>query len=403
MPYCGQVVNILKFKTFPPPANPLTLPYHRMEDLSVYTLIFYIFCGAAFFQMFYLLYFYLRLANYKPRENSKIEYPPVSIIICAKNEDTNLKRNIPKILAQDYPNFEVIVVDDNSEDGTTEYLFFLSQKEPRLKRTKTGNINQLMAGKKFALTLGLKAAANDTIILTDADCTPASDQWLKKMVEGYQPGKEIILGYGPHEKQPGYLNSRVRYETFLTALNYLSFALAKLPYMGVGRNLSYKKHLFFETNGFFEHRQIPSGDDDLFVNKVATKRNTNIIIDKDAFTFSEPKETWDEWREQKKRHLSTGRYYKFKHKFFLAMMPVSHILFWTTTIFLLSILYIYWFVVAGIFILRMVLLRYIFAKSMNRLDEKDLKKYIELFDVLQIFYYFRFAKSALVKTKYRWD
>lgn len=396
-------MNILICKRTRQPAKALTLRHRRMEVQSVYTLIFYIFCAAAFFQLFYLLFFYIRLANYKIRENSIANYPPVSIIICARNEDTNLKKNIPKILAQDYPNFELIVVDDNSEDGTTEYLFFLSQKEPRLKRTKTGNINQLMAGKKFALTLGLKAAANEIIVLTDADCTPASDQWLKKMMSGYHPEKEIVLGYSPYEKQQGYLNSRIRYETFLTALNYLSFALAKFPYMGVGRNLSYKKQLFFAGNGFFDHRQIPSGDDDLFINKVATKRNTNIVLDQDSFTFSAPKETWDDWREQKKRHLSTARYYKFKHKFLLALIPISHILFWLTTVFLLGILYIYWFIIAGIFILRWLLLRYIFAKSMNRLEERDLKKYIELFDFLQIFYYLRFAKAAFVKTKYRWD
>ncbi len=374
-----------------------------MEDLSVYTLIFYIFCGAAFFQLFYLLYFYLRLANYKVPEQPTEKFLPVSVIICARNEDTNLKKNLPKILAQDYPDFEVIVVDDNSEDGTIEYLFFLSQKEPRLKLTKTGNINPMMAGKKFALTLGLKAAANEIVILTDADCYPASDQWLKKVVGGYNAEKEIVLGYGAYEKAPGYLNKRIRYETFLSALNYLSFALAKFPYMGVGRNLSYKKSLFFQTNGFFDHRQLPSGDDDLFINKVANKQNANIIIDKEAFTFSDPKETWDDWREQKKRHMSTARYYKFKHKLILSLLPVSHILFWLTTIFLLSILFIYWYVIAGVFILRWVLLRYTFMKSMKKLDEKDLRDYIELFDLLQIFYYFRFAKSALIKTKYRWD
>ncbi|MFI5172079.1 MAG: glycosyltransferase [Chitinophagales bacterium] len=374
-----------------------------MNDLSVYTLIFYIFCGAAFFQLFYLLFFYLRLAIYKVREHVVQNYPPVSVIICAKNEDTNLKKNLPKILAQDYPNFEVIVVDDNSEDGTTEYLFFLSQKEPRLKRTKTGNIKPMMAGKKFPLTLGLKAAANDIVILTDADCYPASDQWLKKIVGGYVAGKEIVLGYGAYEKQPGRLNRRIRYETFLAALNYMSFALAKFPYMGVGRNLSYNKKLFFESNGFFDHRDLPSGDDDLFVNKVANKRNTDIIIEKDSFTISEPKETRAGWYEQKTRHLSTARYYKFKHKLFLSLLPVSHIIFWATTIILISVLFKYWYVIAGIFILRWALLRYTFTQSMNKLDEKDLKGYIELFDILQIFYYFRFAKSALVKTKYRWD
>ena len=374
-----------------------------MEASFINILIFYIFCGAAFFQLFYFLFFYLRLANYKPKTVKVTQYPPVSIIICARNEDTNLKKNLPKILAQDYPAFEVIVVDDNSEDGTTEYLFFLSQKEPRLKRTKTGNSNRMMAGKKFPLTLGLKAAANELVLLTDADCYPASNQWLKNMVAGYAGGKDIVLGYGAYEKQPGALNRRIRYETVLTAINYLSFALARLPYMGVGRNLSYNKTLFFNTNGFFDHRHIPSGDDDLFINKVATKRNTEIVITPDAFTFSEPKETRAEWIEQKTRHLSTAKFYRFKHKFWLGMQPISHILFWLTSIYLLCILFPYWYIVAAAFVLRWILLRYTFTQAMNKLDEKDLKPYIEWYDFIQIGYYFRFAKAALVKTKYRWD
>ncbi len=374
-----------------------------MDILLIYTGIFYIFCAAAFFQIFYLMFFYLRLANYKSKVAEPNNYPPVSIIICARNEDLNLKKNLPQIFSQDYPNFEVIVVDDNSEDGTTEYLFFLAQKEPRLKRTKTGTARAMMAGKKFPLTLGLKAAANDLVVLTDADCYPATNQWLKNIVAGFQQNKEIVLGYGAYEKQPGFLNKRIRYETVLSAINYLSFALAKFPYMGVGRNLAYNKQLFFNNNGFFEHRNIPSGDDDLFINKVATKRNSQIVINPDSFTYSSPKETWEEWYEQKTRHISTAKYYKFKHKFILGLQPITHILFWLTGFFLLVIVFEFWYVVAGAIILRWILLRYTFSKAMNKLDEKDLKSSIEIFDFMQIIYYFRFAKAALFKTKYRWD
>ncbi len=374
-----------------------------MSDNFIINLVFYIFCGAAFVQLFYYLFFFLRLAVYKDKRTQPKEFPPVSVIICARNEDSNLKKNLPKILAQDYPAFEVIVVDDNSEDGTTEYLFFLSQKEPRLKRTSTKNSNRMMAGKKFPLTLGLKAAAHEIVVLTDADCYPASDQWLKEIVSGYGSGAEIVLGYGAYEKQEGALNRRIRYETVSSAIHYLSFALARVPYMGVGRNLSYKKNLFFNTNGFFDHRHLPSGDDDLFINKVAKGSNTAIVIEPAAFTFSEPKDTWEDWREQKTRHLSTARYYRFGHKFLLGLIPISHIIFWTSALALGALLFPWWYVVVGVFILRLIIQRYVIAACMRKLQEPDLIAYIEWYDLLQIFYYFRFAKAALVKTKYRWD
>ena len=366
-------------------------------------MVFYVFCGSAAVQIFYLLYFYVRLARFREKPAAEADLPPVSIIICARNEDTNLKKNLPRILAQDYPVFEVIVVDDNSEDGTMEYLFFLSQKEPRLKRTSTKNSNRMMAGKKFPLTLGLKAASYETVLLTDADCYPAGDQWLKGMVSGYAAGKEIVLGYGAYEKRPGRLNRRIRYETVHSAVNYLSFALAGVPYMGVGRNLSYQKHLFFNSNGFFDHRHLPSGDDDLFINKVATKQNSAIVIRPEAFTFSEPKETWEDWREQKTRHLSTARYFRFRHKVWLGLQPISHILFWFCALPVFILAHPWWYFAAGAWMLRMGLQRYIYSVCMHRLGETDLKKYIEWYDILQMFYYFRFAKAALVKTRYRWD
>lgn len=374
--------------------------------ISLHTLnnvLFYAFCGTALYQVFHISFFYMRLGTYKKHvRTDEQNLPPISLIICARNEDTNLKKNLPKILSQKYPQFEVIVVDDNSADGTVEYLFFLSQKEPRLKRVKVGEVNRLMAGKKFALTLGIKAANYDTLILTDADCYPASENWMKELVLQYKANTEIVLGYGAYEKENGFLNKVIRYETAQAAMSYMGFALAGLPYMGVGRNLSYRKHLFFDSGGFADHRTVLSGDDDLFINKVAKHKNTRITIEPDAFTFSPPKQTWDEWKEQKTRHLSTGRYYKFRHKFFLALYPVTHILFYPLFILLMISLF-QWYIIAAIFLFRWILMRVAYSGSMKRLQENDLIRYIELFDILQVFYYFRFAKAALFKMNYRWN
>lgn len=345
----------------------------------------------------------MRVSAHKQVHTAQENLPPLSVIICARNEDTNLKKNLPKILNQKYPQFEVIVVDDNSEDGTLEYLFFLAQKEPRLKRVKVGEVKRLMAGKKFALTLGIKAANYETLVLTDADCYPAGEQWLSSIASQYNEKTEIVLGFGAYEKEPGLLNKLIRFETVNAALNFMGFALAKLPYMGVGRNLSYKKNLFFEFGGFAEHRTVLSGDDDLFINKVATGKNTTIILDKNAFTYSPPKQTWKEWVEQKTRHLSTGKYYKFKHKFFLGMYTLTHIVMYAGCIICMILLCNYWYYVAAAFVLRMLLLRMAYTGAMKKYEAKDLITYIELFDIFQLFYYFRFVKTALFKTNYRWN
>lgn len=365
-------------------------------------ILFLIFCVAAGTQILYLLLFHLRMALYKKRIEAKTSYEPVSVIICARNEDVNLKNNLPAILAQDYPQFEVIVVDDNSEDGTPEYLHYLSQKEPRLKKVKVGDVNRLMAGKKFPLTLGIKAALYDIVVLTDADCKPAGDQWLRLTIDNYRERDAVVLGYGAYEKQLGFLNKLIRFETAFTAMQYFSFALAGMPYMGVGRNLSYKKELFFKYGGFTDHRNIPSGDDDLFINKVANRRNCTINIQKGAFTYSAPKQTYAEWKEQKKRHLSTAKFYKLRHKILLSLYPLTQVLTWILFPVLMAFLF-KWYYVLGLFILRWILQRLIFASCFKKLDEKDIIPMIELFDLLQVFYYFAFARAAMVKTKYRWN
>lgn len=372
-----------------------------IESLS--EIVFYIFGASVAWQILHFIVFHLRFIFYRSHTSeNQAKAIPVSVIICAKNEDTNLKKNLPEILRQDYPVFEVIVVDDNSEDGTTEYLFYLSQKEPRLKKVKVGNVKKLMAGKKFALTLGIKAATYETLLLTDADCYPSGPHWLSNMMSAYHKKTEIVLGYGAYEKESGFLNKVIRYETVQTALNYMSFALAKMPYMGVGRNLSYQKHLFFQSGGFTEHRTVLSGDDDLFINKVATGKNTSLALQKDSYTYSPPKTTWQDWKEQKSRHLSTGKYYKFKHKFFLGLQSISHFLLYPSFIFLIIILY-QWYIVLAAFLFRWMLLRISYTSAMNKLHEPDLKKFIELFDILQVYYYLRFSKSVIFKMNYRWN
>ena len=161
------------------------------------------------------------------------------------------------------------------------------------------------------------------LLLTDADCVPATEHWLYKMQDAFSNGVEVVLGYGAYKKTKGFLNKVIRFETFHTALQYFGYALAGKPYMGVGRNLAYRRDVFLRNKGFSSINHIPSGDDDLFINQVANKKNTTVVLDPDAFTLSLPKETWKEWMQQKRRHYSTGKFYKASHKFLLGLYTFS--------------------------------------------------------------------------------
>jgi len=237
-----------------------------------------------------------------------------------------------------------------------------------LKKTfKSLNVVELtqeaihISGKKYPLSIGIREAKHEVLLLTDADCVPASEHWVEKMQDGYDGNIEIVLGYGAYHKKSGLLNKLIRFETFHTALQYLSYALAGTPYMGVGRNLSYKKSLFFKSKGFSSINHIPSGDDDLFINKTATKDNTAVVIDPDAITRSIPKTTWSAWMRQKSRHYTTAKYYKPKHKFLLGLYFATQFMFYP--LLAASIIFYDWRFALAVFGVRFLLQGFIFIKS----------------------------------------
>ncbi len=352
-------------------------------------------------QLFYYLYFFRRFAFYTPSEKKESQEYPVSVIVCARNEAANLVKNLPGILVQQYnTTHEVIVVNDNSTDET-KYL--LEEFQKTFKNINVVRLTQeaiLIPGKKFPLSVGIKTAKYETLLLTDADCVPASEHWIKKMQNGYTNGIEIVLGYGTYHKQNSLLNKLIRFETFHSALQYFSYALAGMPYMGVGRNLSYKKDLFFRNKGFSSINKIPSGDDDLFINMVATKKNTAIVIDKDAFTLSEPQKSWSAWMNQKYRHYTTAKYYKPKHKFLLGLYSFSHTLIYPLTI--ATALFYNWQIAVSIFALRLIVQSVIWQKSMKKLNEADLWPMFFFFDVWLFIYYLLFVPALWRKPEKKW-
>jgi len=367
----------------------------------LWEILFGLFGTVTFIQLLYYWFFFRRVAFFVQKEKTTSQQHPVSVIVCARDEAGNLAHNLPGVLVQTYPTtHEVIVVNDNSEDET-KYL--LEELRKTFKHLQMVNLNyeaKLIPGKKYPLSIGIKEARHEVVLLTDADCMPATEFWLQKMQDGYSAGIEIVLGYGSYNKRPGLLNKLIRFETFHTALQYLSYALAGTPYMGVGRNLSYTKKLFFQNKGFSSLNHVTGGDDDLFINMVATKQNTNVVIDPDAVTLSEPKKTWSDWIRQKTRHYTTGKYYKPKHRFLLGLYAITHFLFYP--LFAVSLLFSDWRYALAVFLVRFITQGWIFYKSMEKLNEKDLWPWWWLFDIWMFAYYLIFAPAVWKKPRKTW-
>ncbi len=291
-----------------------------------------IFFLAVGIQLIFILGIFTKLLyhnDHEPNLESKnTKKPGVSIVVAAWNELENLKELLPILEAQEYADFEIIVADDRSYDGTYDYLLFNDGGYSKVIFVRISDVPTHFTAKKYAVTMGIKKATKEIILLTDADCRPTSSQWLAQMVEQLTQGKDIVLGFSPYQYHEGGLNALIRYETFQTAVQYFSFALSKIPYMGVGRNLMYRKELFWASNGFASHLELLGGDDDLFVNQASNKENVAVCISPEAHTISEPKKTWNEWITQKRRHLSVGKRYKFRDKFLLGILALSHVLCW---------------------------------------------------------------------------
>ena len=361
--------------------------------------------GIAFLSLFiqvgYYLFVFSKLAFYKVDETVS-GMKPVTVIISARNEFENLNQNIYSVLEQDYPEYQVIIVNDCSWDETKEFLEDLEKKYSHLKVVTIIEQEKYKRGKKFALTLAIKAAKYDYLLFTDADCKPASKNWLKRMQNSFTNKKEVVLGYGPYEKENGILNKLIRFETFYVAVQYLSFALKGSPYMGVGRNLAYKKELFFANKGFARHNHILSGDDDLFINDVATKNNVSIQINPESFTFSKAKKNFSTWGVQKVRHISTVKYYKNKHRNMLVYNHITHFTFYLSLI-VLAVMGVDWRLLLAIYFLRLAIQLFIFGRNMKKLNEFDLFPFIPLFDFFLFIFYpvvglmSKFSKNILWK------
>ena len=241
-------------------------------------LLFYIFVAIAAIQIIYYILFGV-FAFAKIQRNKQQYDIPVSVIVCAKNEAENLEILIPELLQQSYKNFEIVLINDASSDETLDIMERFQKEHSNIKIVNVENNEAFWGNKKYALTLGIKAATHNYLLFTDADCKPVSKHWITEMSLHFSNEKKIIIGYGAYAKKKySFLNILIRFETVMAAMQAFSYAKIGIPYTAVGRNLAYHKDEFYGVNGFVNHMKVRSGDDDLFIKDAATRKNTAICL-----------------------------------------------------------------------------------------------------------------------------
>ena len=371
-------------------------------------ILWLVFFSAVAIQLFYLIFIFGRLAFFY-KKPSEVDYEEnqegVTVILSARNELENLKELLPKLFSQQYPNFEVLVVNDQSVDGTEDWLMEYAGNHPNLKTVHVRYTPNHVTSKKYALTLGIKMAASDIILLTDADCIPVSDQWITRMTAPLRLENKIFaIGHGSYQTLPGFLNKLIQFETMLTALYYFSFGLWKSPFMGVGRNLCYRRSFFMEKKAFKGLWHIIGGDDDLFVNKYANKKNTALVIHPESITLSQPKTKFSDFLVQKRRHFHAGKYYRLKDKLKLGIYSLTHLIYWFSAIILLAISRS-WEPIALIlgFVFTRALLQYtIIRQAKMKLEGMGKVLWTMFFDFMYMIYFWIVGTKGYLSKTVKW-
>lgn len=354
--------------------------------IPIIVLIFSIACLIILF--FYYFYFFTQIKS--TRENSDNREFPVSVCVAARNEHDNLELYLELLLTQDYKEYEVIVINDGSHDGTKELLKEMKARYDHLKIVTLDLDERYQKGKKFALTMGIKAAKYEHLLFTDADCWPNSKNWITKMSFAFGTS-DIVLGVSPLVVTKNMLGSIIRYETFHTALQYVSYANRRLSYMGVGRNMAYTKTLFFRNKGFASHQHILSGDDDLFVQENSVGKNVSICLDADSFMYSKGPNSFKQWVNQKKRHFGANTAYQTRFVWLLGCYSFAQLGLYIGIITASFLIPQLWYIPVSIILIKWLVQWVVMYKPTQILDAKTIRWALPYYDVLYTFFLLFFA------------
>ena len=359
------------------------------QDL-VTQIIIIVFLSFALFQVLYYWIIFGRIAFYNPKKKTinTPSFPSVSVIIIAQNDYMNLRKNIVSILEQDYPDFEVIVVNSSTEETKSLYfLMSLRPQYPNLKIVELPDVRTFYAKKKFLLAIGTKESSKELFLFTNPDCQPVSNQWIREMVMGTSNEKEIVLGYSGLAGAKGFANKFYRLDNLNVSMNYLSFARLGMPYTGDGNNLGYTRSLFNKANGFVSHYSVPYGEDALFINKNATKKNCLVVLNESSIVRIQSKMSFRRWLRIKKTARLCRKHYKMGQRFILSLFPFTRFIFYVVFILLLCLLPLsaYYYSIIGVFVLRMISQLIITKQAMKKFSEKGFLFLTPLLEPVNIF------------------
>ena len=358
-----------------------------------------------FIQSCYHWGLYRNLYLHSKKEKKETDTPPLSVILVAKDAASDLQKNLPAILEQDYPEFEVIVIyEQSADDNCEDVLKLLQEKYPHLHHSFIPDSARYISHKKLGITMGIKASHYDWLVFTEPNCRPESNQWLRKMARNFTSNTDIVLGYSNYEKTKGWFNRKITFDTMLNSMRQLGRAIGGHPYTGCGRNLAYRKSLYYNQKGFASHLNLQRGEDDLFVNRTANKKNTRIETSPESIVRITAPHFKKNWAEDKLSYNMTSHYFKGISRYVMGFETCSRLLFFLAII--ACLVYGIWiqdWITVGIasflWLIRFILLLVVFRKTSITLGERKFYSTLLLFDWMQPFWNLRFKIQQRARRK----
>lgn len=352
------------------------------------TILFYVFISITAIQFFYFIFVFGKFAFHKKETVvQKHKHKSVSVIVCAKNQSEYLSNLVPILLNQDYPDYEIILINDasNDNDNTIDLIKDFEKKHQNIKIVNIENNEAFWDNKKYSLTLGIKVSEKECLLFIEPNCYPISKNWIQLMSTQFTPTKTIILGYSGYEKvKKSFLNKIIRFDAILEAIQCFAWAELKSPYTGTGKNLAYDKKEFFEARGFISHIKIKSGEDELFINQIATNENTAICYSSESFTYSKAKDNYKDWYNDKVVSYNTIKFFKTRDRFKLDLFQASQTLF--LLIALILLIYQYnWIVILLLIFVRYFIIFITLSYSTKKLNEKELLYWYPFIEIVIIY------------------
>lgn len=361
------------------------------------SILFYIFLGLAGLQVIYWLIFYLKFAISKPSKKSPKRIP-VSVILYVKNQMSEIVDVLPKLLSQQYHDFEVVIVNNASTDDTLEICKEFASLYPNIRIVDVINNEAFWGSKRYALTLGIKASRHEYLLFVDCDTQIPSDNWLWQMSAQFTLNKTIVLGMTQYTKSKDFFNKWIRFEHTFTQLQNFSFSRFVTPYNLVAKNVGYKKEEFYKVNGFIEHMNDVQNEQEFLLKKIATSKNVTVCDEPLSTIFIPTPKNNKEWKIEKKRQLKVLKQMSFGAKFLHTLHHLTRIILLPITVILLCWLY-QPIVVLSIYFILFLLRWLVFSLALNKFNQKDIKIWYPIFEMFTIFNLVRWLPTYLSKSK----